>query len=49
MADDVSKYLEDRRETHPPYAYPDSRDPNPSDERKKMILVCQTYDRETEA
>lgn len=49
VADEVVKYVESRRETHPPYAYPDSRDPNPSDERKKMIQACQAYDRDTEA
>jgi hypothetical protein len=31
-----------------PYAYLDSRDPNPPEERKKAIKMCQQYDQETQ-
>jgi hypothetical protein len=47
LADDLTDYLMMRQGNHPPYAYPDSRDPNPSEERKKMILTAQSFDQET--
>lgn len=48
LADEEQKYFLMRFQAHPPFAYPDSRDPNPSEERKKEIQRCQSYDRETE-
>jgi hypothetical protein len=48
LADEEQKYFLMRFQGHPPFAYPDSRDPNPSQERKKEIQRCQSYDRETE-
>jgi hypothetical protein len=48
LADEYYKYALKRREDHPPAAYPDSRDPNPTEERKKMIAACRKYDQETE-
>ncbi len=48
LADEYYKYARKRLEDHPPNAYPDSSDPNPFEERKKMIQACQKYDRETE-
>lgn len=46
-ADEVSDFLRSRYESHPAYAYPNSSDPNPSDERKAAIQKCQKYDQET--
>jgi len=48
VADELYKYLQNRSEVHPPVAYPDSNDPNPSEERKKAIRICQQYDQETQ-
>jgi hypothetical protein len=48
LADEMQKYLLMRFQNHPPFAYPDSRAPNPSDERKKEIEKSQNYDLETE-
>jgi hypothetical protein len=47
IANEVSDFLRNRFESHPPYAYPDSRDPNPSDERKAAIKKCLEYDQQT--
>lgn len=47
LADEFYKFQRGRFESHPPYAYPNSSDPNPSDERKKAISICQKYDQET--
>jgi hypothetical protein len=47
VADDISIYLRERQDHHPPSAYPDSSVPNPTDERKKAIQVCLAYDQET--
>lgn len=46
VADEVSGFLQDRAEKHPPFAYPDSRDPNPSEEQKKKIAECQKFDKD---
>jgi hypothetical protein len=48
LADEYYKYAMKRMERHPPAAYPDSSDPNPSEERKKPIQVSRSYDQETE-
>jgi len=48
VADELYEYLKKRAAEHPPQAYPDSRDPNPTDERKKAIQICQKYDLETQ-
>jgi hypothetical protein len=47
LADRLQEYFEQRVANHPSYAYPNSADPNPSDERRKQIQECQKYDRET--
>jgi hypothetical protein len=47
LADEFFNFVRDRQEHHPPFAYPDSRDPNPSAERLKAIAICQKYDTET--
>jgi hypothetical protein len=47
IANKLQHYLEGRAPQHPPYAYPDSRDPNPTDEQKQKIAACQKYDGET--
>jgi hypothetical protein len=47
LADEVYQFVVERVQHHPPSAYPDSRDPNPSDERKQAIKLCQEYDQET--
>src|ERR1022692_3170006 len=47
MADTALHYLEERVAQHPPFAYPDSRDANPTDEQRQKIAVCQKYDGET--
>jgi hypothetical protein len=46
-ADAISDFLRKRFENHPPYAYPQPNDPNPSEERKAAIKKCQEYDQET--
>jgi len=46
-ADELREYVKKRMEEHPPAAYPNSNDPNPSEERKKAIQICQKYDQET--
>jgi len=46
-ADALYEYLLSRYNTHPPNAYPDSRDPHPSEEQLK-IKECQDYDRKTQ-
>jgi hypothetical protein len=48
IADELSKFLTMRQQNHPPNAYPDSRDPNPSEERKAAIKKCQDYDQQTQ-
>lgn len=47
LADEYYQYARKRLDDHPPNAYPDSSDPNPSEERKKMIQACQKYDQDT--
>lgn len=47
LANDVSDFLRGRYETHPPFAYPNSNDPNPSEERKAAIKKAQEYDQKT--
>lgn len=47
LADELRDFLGDRIRNHPPYAYPDSSNPNPSDERKAAIKKCVAYDQET--
>jgi hypothetical protein len=44
LADDLYVYIERRQRDHPPRAYPNSGDPNPSEERKKLIQTCVNYD-----
>jgi hypothetical protein len=46
-ANEVSDFLRSRYENHPPYAYPNSNEPNPSEERKATIQKCLKYDQET--
>lgn len=46
-ANEVSDFLRGRFENHPPFAYPNSNDPNPSEERKAAIKKCQEYDQQT--
>ncbi len=48
LADDFYRFRRERQGNHPPIAYPDSRDPDPSEERKKAIRLCQQYDQETQ-
>lgn len=48
LADGYYAYVENRAQKHPPYAYPNSSDPSPSEERKKLIQNCQNYDQETQ-
>lgn len=48
LADEEQKYFVMRFEGHPPFAYPDSRDPNPSEEREEAIERSQSYDRQTQ-
>jgi len=43
----VQHYLEERTQQHPAYAYPDSRDPNPTIEQQQKIEACQKYDGDT--
>jgi hypothetical protein len=45
VADEVTKYLRARAEGQPPAAYPNSNDPNPSEERKKEMQTWQKYQR----
>ena len=47
VADEVYDYLEKRERNHPPRAYPNSSEPNPSEERRKMIQQCLNYDQQT--
>jgi len=47
LADEMSAHLSARENNHPPRAYPDSRDPNPTPERQKAIEISQQYDQET--
>lgn len=47
LADDFARFRRERHDNHPPYAYPNSNDPNPSEERKKAIALAQKYDQET--
>jgi hypothetical protein len=47
LADEVYEFLMERQQNHPPVAYPNSNDPNPSDETKQAIKRCQEYDQET--
>jgi hypothetical protein len=47
LAYEYYRYAIKRAADHPPNAYLDSSDPNPSEERKKMIQACQKYDQET--
>jgi hypothetical protein len=48
LADEFYRFRHERQEKHPPNAYPDSRDPNPSEERKIAIKLCQQYDQVTQ-
>ncbi len=48
LADEVNSFVSERQQHHPPVAYPDSNDPNPSDERRRAIKLCQDYDQETQ-
>jgi len=47
VADEVYTFVIERQLNHPPNAYPDSQDPNPSVERKQEIKRCQAYDQES--
>jgi len=47
LADELYNFLLDRQQHHPPIAYPNSSDPNPSEERKQAIKLCQEYDQAT--
>jgi hypothetical protein len=47
-ADELYEYLEKRAANQPPFAGPNSNDPNPSDETKKAIQRYQAYAQETE-
>jgi hypothetical protein len=47
LANEVSDFLRGRYEAHPPFAYPNSNDPNPSEERKAAIKKAEKYDQET--
>ena len=47
VADELYDYLKVRAEHQPPAAYPNSNDPNPSEERRKEIHTWQTYQQET--
>ena len=47
VADALYDYMDTRRKNHPPYAYPQPNDPNPSEEQKKKIKVCGEYDEAT--
>jgi hypothetical protein len=48
LADEVYQFVVERVQHHPPSAYPDSSDPNPSAERKQAIKLSQEYDQETQ-
>jgi hypothetical protein len=48
LANEISDYLRGRFESHPPYAYPSSSDPNPSEERKAAIKKAVEYDQRTQ-
>jgi hypothetical protein len=48
VADELYRFLLERQQHHPPFAYPDSSDPNPSNERKQAIKISQDYDQETQ-
>jgi hypothetical protein len=48
VADEWRAYLIKRSETQPPFAGPNSSDPNPSEETKKAIQVWRQYSQETQ-
>ncbi len=48
VADELYEYLEKRGANQPPFAGPNSNDPNPSDETKKAIQIYRAYSQETE-
>lgn len=47
LADEVEKYITGRGQNQPPFAVPDSSDPNPSVERQRAILQYRNYQQET--
>lgn len=47
VANEISDFLRGGFQSHPPYAYPSSNDPNPSEERKAAIKKAQEYDQKT--
>ncbi len=48
VVNELRNYLKVRAEHQPPVAYPNSNEPNPSEERKKEIQTWQRYQLETE-
>lgn len=48
LAKDVSAFVADRFEHRPPDAWPNSSDPNPTEERKRAIKISQSYAQETQ-
>lgn len=47
LADELYDFLRERQVNHPPYAYPDSSNPNPTPEKQNAIKICVAYDQET--
>jgi hypothetical protein len=47
LANDIDHYVEERWANHPERAYPDPKDTNPTEERKKAIQACLKYDQDT--
>ncbi len=45
LADELYDFVTERQRNHPPYSYPDSNDPNPSEEKKAAIKKCQPMTR----
>jgi len=48
IAKEVSEFIANRIANRPPDAFPNSNDPNPTEDRKRAIKVSQDYARETE-
>lgn len=50
LAEEITEFVMEREAPgkHPPRVYPNSNDPNPSEETKQAIKICRDYNLETE-